>query len=114
MVPFLAEFLDGSGYGVRLDRLYGMHMKDPGEGAPAGRAANGRQYPMGLHQGVTPYIPAETYRFVHGKPQCSFLVFTWALTASGGDQGGFAVVPVRPLPLNPVSSLPHPAAIPRV
>ena len=25
------------------------------------------------------------YSFVHGKPQCSFLVFTYALTASGGD-----------------------------
>ena len=50
---------------------------------------------MGLHQGVTPYIPAETYTFVHSKPQVSFLVFTWALTASGGESGGFAVLPVR-------------------
>ena len=38
-------------------------------------------------------IPSETYTFIHGKPQVSFLVFTYALTASGGDKGGFAVVP---------------------
>jgi hypothetical protein len=50
IVPFLAEFLDASGYGVRLDRLYGMHMKEVEE--QSGRASNGRQYPMGLHQGV--------------------------------------------------------------
>ena len=38
-------------------------------------------------------IPSETYTFIHGKPQVSFLVFTYALTASGGEKGGFAVVP---------------------
>ena len=52
ILPFLSEFLDASGYGVRLDRHYGMHMAEGEESA--GRGANGRQYPMGLHQGVTP------------------------------------------------------------
>jgi len=52
ILPFLSEFLDASGYGVRLDRHYGMHMAEVEESA--GRGANGRQYPMGLHQGVTP------------------------------------------------------------
>ena len=50
IVPFLTEFLDASGYGVRLDRLYGMHMKEVEQ--KSGSGANGRQYPMGLHQGV--------------------------------------------------------------
>lgn len=50
ILPFLTEFLDASGYGVRLDRLYGMHMKQVKE--KSGRASNGRRYPMGLHQGV--------------------------------------------------------------
>ena len=59
IVPFLTEFLDGSGYGVRLDRLYGMHMLEVAE--KAGRAANGRQYPMGLHQGVVRH----THRVSH-------------------------------------------------
>ena len=42
---------------------------------------------------VTPYIPAASYHFVNGQPQASFLVFTWALTDSGGEDGGFTVVP---------------------
>ena len=97
IIPFMREFLDSSGYGVRLDRLYGMHMasqevmqleRTPGQkGGPRGTAF--ARYPMGLHQGVTPYIPSETYFFKDGKPQVSFLVFTWALTESGGDKGGF-------------------------
>ena len=56
IVPFLTEFLDASGYGVRLDRLYGMHMKEVEQ--KSGSGANGRRYPMGLHQGVVRRLTA--------------------------------------------------------
>ena len=100
-----------------------MHMRNLSEDelAASGRSRNGRQYPMGLHQSgecrleptvattdgrpllrtVTPYIPAASYHFVNGQPQASFLVFTWALTDSGGEDGGFTVVPYGAPPFIP-------------
>jgi hypothetical protein len=41
IVPFLAEFVDSSGYGVRLDRLYVMHMRNLSEEERSGRSRNG-------------------------------------------------------------------------
>jgi hypothetical protein len=77
LIPYLRELV---GDKCRLDHEYAIFMKrEAGE--------------LRLHGGGTPYDPAQYYHFRNERMYCGLTVFSWCLTDSGGELGGFCGIP---------------------
>jgi hypothetical protein len=74
---YLRELL---GVTCRLDHEYAIFMK---------RGAGD----LHLHGGATPYDPAQYYHFRNERMYNGLTVFSWQLTDSGGELGGFCGIP---------------------
>lgn len=77
VVPYLRALL---GDGCRLDHEYAILMR---QGAGE----------LQLHGGGTPYDPAQYYHYRNERMYCGLTVFSWCLTDSGGESGGFCAIP---------------------
>jgi ectoine hydroxylase-related dioxygenase (phytanoyl-CoA dioxygenase family) len=77
MVPYLLALV---GPKFRYDHGYTLLMR-PGS----------KQ--LGLHGGNTPWDPAQQYQYRDGEMLNGLVVFSYALSDAGSDDGGFAVVP---------------------
>jgi hypothetical protein len=65
---------------IRLDRIYGIHMRKGTDG-------------LVLHGGGAPYSPGEFYHFIQGRIENGFVVVAWNLTDTGPGKGGFFCIP---------------------
>lgn len=77
LVPYLRDLV---GEKCRLDHEYAILMK---------RGAG----ELRLHGGGTPYDPAQYYHFRNERMYSGLTVFSWCLTDSGGERGGFCGIP---------------------
>lgn len=77
LIPYLRVLLGDT---CRLDHEYAILMK---------REAGD----LRLHGGGTPYDPAQYYHFRNERMYCGLTVYSWCLTDSGGELGGFCCIP---------------------